>query len=96
MPEANSPRQIFRFEPGCRFGLLSGGKEEIAPADRTCRRPLSITFVLVPNKLLGEPFFDSREQPNDHPELRVHRFSSVNEQCVFEIPMGKTDRPPKR
>jgi hypothetical protein len=25
----------------------------------------------------------------DHPELRVHRFSSVNEQCVFEIPMGK-------
>jgi hypothetical protein len=35
---------------------------------------------------------DSREQPNDHPELRVHR----NEQCVFEIPTGKTDRPPKR
>ena len=39
---------------------------------------------------------DSREQPNDHPELRVHRFSGVNEQCVFEIPMGKTDRPLKR
>jgi hypothetical protein len=39
---------------------------------------------------------DSREQPNDHPELRAHRFSGGHGQCVFEIPMGKTDRPPKR